>query len=56
MEHGDRMLVWCAGGPAIGRAVRFPPPPELDVDGGTYVLVDDGPPEGWRYDFIADAP
>jgi hypothetical protein len=28
---------------------------ELDVDGGTYVLVDDGPIETWGYEFIADA-
>ncbi len=50
------MLVWCSGGPAIGRTVCFPPPPELDADGGIYVLVDDGPPEGWHYEFVADAP
>ena len=49
------MLVWCVGGPANGRAVRFPPPPELDADGGLYVLVDEGPLETWRYEFIADA-
>jgi hypothetical protein len=47
------MLVPCDGGPAIGRAVTFPPPLEIDVDGGTYVLVDDGPPEHWRYEFVA---
>ena len=56
MEQGDQMLVWCEGGPALGRAVRFPLPLELDADGGIYVLVDDGPAECWRYEFIADAP
>jgi hypothetical protein len=27
---------------------------ELDADRGTYVLVDDGPIETWRYELIAD--
>jgi hypothetical protein len=54
VEPGDRMLVWCDGGPAIGRAVSFPPPFELDADGGVYVLVDDEPIETWRYEFVAD--
>lgn len=54
---GERMFLWCSGGgPAIGRAERFPPRPEIDVDGGVYVLVDDGPPEQWHYDFVAAAP
>ena len=35
-----------------GRGTRRPIPPaiELAADGGIYVLVDDGPPEGWRYE------
>ncbi|MFT3855670.1 MAG: hypothetical protein QM733_23510 [Ilumatobacteraceae bacterium] len=49
------MLIPCVGGPAISRLVRFPPPLELDADGGAYVLVDDGPPECWTYDFVAVA-
>ena len=49
------MLLWCTGGPAVGRAVRFPAPLELAADGGIYVLVDDGPPEGWRYEFVPAA-
>lgn len=48
------MLVWCEGGPSTCRTVRFPPPLELEAEGGTYVLVDDGPPEQWRYAFVAD--
>jgi hypothetical protein len=52
MDVDERMLIWCDGGPSIGRAVRFPPPLEIDVVGGTYVLVDDGPPEQWRYAFV----
>lgn len=47
------MLVWCDGGPSLCRAVRYPPPLEVEADGGIYVLVDDGSPEQWRYDFIA---
>jgi hypothetical protein len=46
------MLLWCEGGPSIGRAVAFPPPLELEVDGGMYVLVDDGPLERWHYAFV----
>jgi hypothetical protein len=49
------MFVWGDGGPAIGRAVLFPPPLEIEVVGGLYVLVDDGPPEHWRYDFVPTA-
>jgi hypothetical protein len=61
----DRLVPWsqatecscgCDGGPAVGRTVCFPPPSELDAEGGIYVLVDDGPPEASRYAFIADAP
>ena len=55
METGDRMLIWCEGGPSMGRAVHFPPPLEIAVDGGMYVLVDDGPPEGWHYTFLSEA-
>ena len=47
------MLIPCEGGPAIGRLVTFPPPLELDVDGGMYVLVDDdGVVAHWRYEFV----
>ena len=52
VESGERMFLWCDGGPALGRAVLFPPPHEVEVDGGLYVLVDDGPPEEWRYEFV----
>jgi hypothetical protein len=47
------MLLPCDGGPSISRLVTYPPPPEIYERGGTYVLVDDGPPEHWRYDFVA---
>jgi hypothetical protein len=46
------MLLWCEGGPSVGRATTYPPPPEIAVVGGMYVLVDDGPVEEWSYLFI----
>jgi hypothetical protein len=52
MEPGERMLLWCDGGPSIGRAVAYPPPLEIEVDGGTYVLVDAGAIEHWHYAFV----
>jgi hypothetical protein len=54
VDDGDRMLVWCSGGPSTSRLVRYPPPVEIAELGGTYVLVDEGPPEHWRYDFVAE--
>ena len=54
MEDGERMLIPCHGGPAIARAVRFPPPLEIEAVGGAYVLVDDGPPEHWSYEFVVE--
>lgn len=55
MDNGDRMLIWCEGGPSLGRAAHFPPSLEIEVNGGMYVLVDDGPPERWHYDFVSEA-
>ena len=52
VEPGERMLIPCVGGPSISRLVRFPPPLEIEEPDGTYVLVDDGPPQHWRYDFV----
>ena len=45
------MLIWCEGGPSIGRVVYFPPPLEIAVEGGLYVLVDGGAPENWHDGF-----
>jgi len=42
------------GGQSIGRATVYPPPLEIEVDGGTYVLVDDGPIEQWHYQFVRE--
>jgi hypothetical protein len=46
------MLLWCDGGSAMARAATFPPPLEVEVRGGVYVLVDDGPVESWHYQFV----
>jgi hypothetical protein len=44
------MLIRC------GRPVRvawlLPPPVEVQETEGLYVLVDDGPPERWWYQFV----
>lgn len=53
IQPGDRMLVPCRGGPSMARAVLFPPPLEVEADGGIYVLVDDGAPHTWVYEFVA---
>ncbi len=42
MEHGQRMLIRCEGGPSQSRLVRYPPPVEVEESEGLYVLVDDG--------------
>ena len=52
VEAGDRMLICCNGGPSLSRLVLYPPPLEIEACDGVYVLVDDGPPELWRYDFV----
>jgi hypothetical protein len=54
LEPGDRMLIACVGGPSQGRLVEYPPPLEIAERGGTYVLVDDGLAETWRYEFAPD--
>lgn len=52
VDDGERMLIPCEGGPSISRLVRYPPPLEIEERHGVYVLIDDGPPEQWRYDFV----
>jgi hypothetical protein len=52
VQEGERMLIPCDGGPSRSRLVRYPPPLEIDEREGTYVLLDDGPPERWRYEFV----
>ena len=52
VEPGERMLLPCVGGPGTARLVLHPPPLEIEVHGGMYVLEDEGPPERWLYVFI----
>jgi hypothetical protein len=52
VEEGERMLIRCEGGPSSSRLVRFPPPLEIEERGGYYVLVDDGHPMTWWYEFV----
>jgi hypothetical protein len=54
VKPGERLLIPCDGGPAMSRLVHHPAPLEIEVTGGIYVLVDEGPPETWRYDFVPD--
>ena len=51
-EPGERLLIACEGGPSISRLVHHPAPLEIEVRGGIYVLVDDGPVHEWRYVFV----
>jgi hypothetical protein len=53
LRHGDRMFIACQGGPCLGRLEVFPPRLEIQEGNGLYVLVDDGPPEAWTYQFVA---
>ena len=53
LQRGDRMFIRCEGGPCISRLETFPPMIEIQENGGLYVLVDDGPPEEWVYQFVA---
>lgn len=55
MFDGDPMLIRCDGGATVWRTAIFPPAGELPVADGIYVLVDEGPPEQWWYQFISEA-
>lgn len=46
------MLIRCEGGPCNSRLVRYPPPIEIEEHGGMYVLVDEGAPQEWCYEFV----
>lgn len=52
MRDDEPMMIPCRGGPTGWRTATFPPPLEFEVDAGVYVLVDDGPPECWMYEFV----
>jgi hypothetical protein len=53
MRRGDRMFIRCEGGPCISRLETFPSLMEVRENGGLYVLVDEGPPHAWKYQFVA---
>ena len=55
MVEGEPMMIRCEGGPTAWRTAIFPPAGELPVHDGIYVLVDDGSPELWWYQFISEA-
>lgn len=46
------MFIPCEGGPSTSRLEQYPPPLEIEEHEGTYVLVDDGPLDKWRYVFV----
>jgi len=52
LQRDDRMFIRCEGGPCISRLEAFPPRIEIPEKSGIYVLVDDGPPEAWAYQFM----
>ncbi len=52
MRAGERLFIPCDGGPSASRLERWPPAVEVEEPTGAYVLVDDGPPEDWRYVFV----
>ena len=52
LRPGDRFFVLCEGGPSTSRLEVFPPRLEVEESDGAYVLVDDGPPDRWRYVFV----
>jgi hypothetical protein len=49
---GDRMLIACEGGPCLSRLEYFPPRLEVHETEGTYVLIDIGTCNEWRYLFV----
>ncbi len=52
MRAGAQLLIPCVDGPSSARLETFPPRIEIEVDGGLYVLADDGPVPAWRYHFV----
>ncbi len=54
LRPGDRMFIPCIGGPCTSRLEHFPPRLEIRERGGTYTLVDVGPRNEWRYEFVPD--
>jgi hypothetical protein len=53
---GDRLFIPCEGGPSTSRLERFPPRLEIEEREGSYVLMDEGPRQDWRYIFVPREP
>lgn len=51
LHAGDRFFIRCEGGPSTTRLEVFPPRLEVEEREGTYLLVDVGPRDEWRYVF-----
>jgi len=51
-QDGERLFIRCEGGPSASRLERWPPALEVEEVDGVYVLIDEGPPEEWRYLFV----
>lgn len=52
MRDGEPVMISCRGGPAGRRTATFPPPFDVEVDTGMYVLADEGPPEHLMCEFV----
>lgn len=47
-------MIRCEGGPTTWRAATYPPPGDFAVDDGVDVLIDDGSPDQWADEFVAE--
>jgi hypothetical protein len=54
LRVGDKLFVPCEGGPSTTRLETYPPRLELHERGGSYILIDEGLREEWRYLFVPD--
>jgi hypothetical protein len=54
VQTGERMMIRCVGGPSAWRVASYPPSGEFEVADGLYVLIDDGPPDQWAYEFVSE--
>jgi hypothetical protein len=52
----ESLFIPCIGGPCLSRLEVCPPRLEVEELGGTYVLVDGGQRQEWRYQFVPHQP
>jgi hypothetical protein len=52
LAPGDLLFVACEGGPSSTRLESYPPRLEIEERTGTYVLMDEGRRDDWRYVFV----